>query len=302
MVREDAWPELHLSEWKPSFETLHLWMQVVGKIRLALTPLVNHWWNTTLYVTPRGLTTSAMPYQDIAFELRFDFIDHKLVIEITGRRPIVTELRPQTPADFYATLLATLRENGIDVKIWPVSVETPTAIRIDSDREHSSYDRNAVNRWWRIMLSADEVFNEFRANFIGKSSPVHFFWGGFDLAVTRFNGKRAALRREGPLAAIMNEAYSHEVISTGFWPGGGAVSDSAFYAYAAPQPDGFAQSKVSPPAARYDTTLGEFLLMYDDVRRSSKPRQALLDFVQSTYEAGANLGHWDRTALERDHK
>lgn len=302
MVRNgDAWPSLHLSEWKPSYETLHLWMQIVGKIRLALTPLVNHWWNTTLYLTARGLTTSAMPYQSGAVELRFDFIDHKLFIETSWRDPTIIELRAQTPADFYGTVMGTLRENGIDVKIWPVTVEMPTAIRLDSDRDHSSYDREAVNRWWRIMLRVDAVLQEFRAKFIGKSSPVHFFWGSFDLAVTRFSGRRAPGRREGPLAAMMTEAYSHEVISAGFWPGSGTVSDTAFYAYAAPQPNGFAEAKILPSAAHYDTNLGEFLLMYDEVRRSSRPREVLLNFLQSTYEAGASLAQWDRSALERDH-
>jgi hypothetical protein len=274
-------------------------MQIVGKIRLALTPLVNHWWNTTLYVTARGLTTSTMPYHSEAIEIRFDFNEHKLVIETSWRRPTTIELRPQTTADFYATLMDALNENGVKVKIWPVSVELPTAIRLDSDREHSSYDRDPVHRWWRIMLTVDQILNEFRAKFIGKSSPVHFFWGGFDLAVSRFNGKRAAGRREGPLAAIMNEGYSHEVISAGFWPGSGTVSDAAFFAYAAPQPDGFAEAKVMPSSAYYDQGFGEFILMYDDVRQSSRPRELLLDFLQSTYEAAANLGKWDRAALER---
>ncbi|HEY3052094.1 MAG TPA: DUF5996 family protein [Thermoanaerobaculia bacterium] len=295
----DAWPSLHLEEWRPSYETLHLWMQIVGKIRLALTPLQNHWWNTTLYLTPRGLTTSAMPYQGGAVELRFDFIDHKLVIETSWRLVPAIDLRPQSSADLYATLMSALSESGIDVTIWPVTVEMPAAIRLDSDRDHSSYDREAVHRWWRIMLSVDTVLKEFRANFIGKSSPVHFFWGSFDLAASRFNGRRASQRREGPLAAMMNEAYSHEVISAGFWPGSGTISDTAFYAYAAPQPDGFAQAKITPAAAYYDTNFGEFILMYEDVRRSGKQREVLLDFLQSTYEAGANLGHWDRAALER---
>jgi len=274
-------------------------MQIVGKIRLALTPLVNHWWNTTLYVTARGLTTSEMPYQGGAVELRFDFIDHKLIIETTGRRATAIDLRPQTTADFYATLMTALRENDIDVRIWPVSVELPAAIPLDTDRQHSSYDRDLVNRWWHITLSVDTVLKEFRARFIGKSSPVHFFWGSFDLAVSRFNGRRAPPRPKGPLAAMMNEAYSHEVISAGFWPGSLGIEDTAFYAYAAPQPDGFAQSSISPSSARYDNNLGEFILMYDDVRRSDNPQEVLLGFLQSTYDAAANLAHWDRSALER---
>jgi hypothetical protein len=299
MVPDNKWPSLHLSEWESSYETLHLWMQIAGKIRMALTPLVNHWWNTTLYVTARGLTTSEMPYRGGALELRFDFIDHKLVIEMTGRRAVAIDLRPQTTADFYASVMTALRDNGIEVKIWPVSVEMPVAVRIDSDRDHASYDREAVNRWWRITLAVDTVLKEFRGRFIGKSSPVHFFWGGFDLAVSRFSGRRAPGRREGPLAAVMNEGYSHEVISAGFWPGGYGISDAAFYAYTAPQPDGYAQSSITPSSARYDKDLGEFILMYDDVRRSGRPREVLLDFLQSTYEAGANLAHWDRSALER---
>jgi hypothetical protein len=299
MDAEDPWPELHLADWKETQRTLHLWMQIAGKIRMALTPLVNHWWNTTLYLTPRGLTTSSMPYRNGAVEMRFDFIDHKLAIETSWSQAAVLDLHPQSSADFYDAVMAALRAKGIEVKIWPVTVEMPEAIPLDTDRAHASYDRDAVHRWWRILLSVDRVFKEFRARFLGKSSPAHFFWGGFDHAVTRFSGRRTPGRREGPLAAVMNEGYSHDVISAGFWPGGGTVSDLAFYAYAAPQPDGFAESEIKPPEAYYDKALGEYLLMYDDVRRASNPREMLLDFLQTTYEAGATLAKWDRAAMER---
>ena len=275
-------------------------MQVVGKIRMTLTPLINHWWNTTLYLTPRGLTTSAIPHRDGAFEMRFDFVDHTLTIESSWQEALSIELRSWSSAEFYSMLLSKLREIGVEVKIWPVTVEMPEAIPLDRDQSHASYDREAVNRWWRATLSSANVMTEFRAKFIGKSSPVHFFWGAFDLAVTRFNGRRVAQKREGPLAAVMNEGYSHEVISVGFWPGSGTVKDAAYYAYATPQPEGFADARVRPDAAFYDKGLGEFLLMYDDVRRSPNPRQTLLDFLDSTYAAAADLGHWNRRELERE--
>ncbi len=293
----EIWAPLPLSEWQPTYATLHLWLQIVGKVRLALAPLVNHWWNTTLYLTARGLTTSPIPYHDGAFEISFDFVDHRLTIETSWGRRRELALRAQSSADFYPMLMKELAALGIQVKIWPMTVELPENIRLDTDRTHSTYEGEFVTRWWRIMVAVAAVLEEFRGRFVGKSSPVHFFWGSFDLAVTRFNGRRAP-HREGA-DAMTNEAYSHEVISAGFWPGSGPITDAAFYAYAAPQPEGFAAAKVQPSQARYDTSLGEFVLMYEDVRTAPSPRQALLDFVQSTYDAAATLGNWNRAELER---
>ncbi len=295
--RDDPWPPLPYAEWRPTYETLHLWMQIVGKIRLELTPLLNHWWNSTLYLTARGMTTSAMPYRGGAVEIRFDFIDHRLIIDSSRGGVGGFDLRPQAPADFYAELREEMEKLGIEVSIWPVTVELPEAIHLDTDRTHSSYDSAQVHAWWRATLSAALVLEEFRARFVGKSSPVHFFWGSFDLAVTRFNGKRAP-EREGA-DAITKEGYSHELISAGFWPGSGAITDAAFYVYAAPSPEGLANVSVKPAAARWDGELGEFLLMYDDVRNAASPRETLLDFLESTYEAAATLANWNREQLER---
>jgi hypothetical protein len=295
-TRDEAWPPLPLAAWQDTYDTVHLWLQVVGKVRLALTPLLNHWWNTTLYVTPRGLTTSAIPCAGGAFEIRFDFLSHEMIIETSGGERVVRPLRPLSCADFFAELMGTLEELGIKVHLWPVAVEFEP-IHLDTDRVHCSYDADAVHRCWRILLSASQVMEEFRARFIGKCSPVHFFWGSFDLAVTRFNGKRAPYR-EGA-GEMMNEAYSHEVISAGFWPGGGPITEAVFYAYAAPAPAGLADAQVQPAAARYDKELGEFLLPYEAVRTASSPRQALLDFLQSTYDAAADLAGWNRAELER---
>jgi len=274
-----------------------MWTQVVGKVRLALTPKVNHWWNVPLYVSSRGLTTSPIPYGELVFEVEFDFLDHKLHIRLSNGVVKELLLRPQTVSDFYQEFMSTLRSAGIQVEIWHMPVEIPNPIAFDQDRIHASYDREYAHRFWRILVSVDEVLKEFRSRFIGKSSPVHFFWGSFDLTVTRFSGRRAPERPEAD--AITREAYSHEVSSVGFWPGGGEVKDAAFFAYAAPEPAGFAQQRVSPPAAFYHPTLKEFLLMYEDVRKAVSPSNALLEFAQSTYEAAANLGKWDREALER---
>jgi hypothetical protein len=292
MPESTAWTPLPLAAWKPTRETLHLWMQVVGKIRLASTPLVNHWWNTTLYLTPRGITTSAMPYGDGAFEIIFDFIDHRLGLHTSWGQSHAFDLRPEPCADFYDSVMTLLRKAGVDVSIWPVSVELPEQIKLDRDREHASYDAEFVNRWWRIMLASANVMGEFRGRFIGKSSPVHFFWGSFDLAVTRFSGRTAPPREGADL--ITREAYSHEVYSCGFWPGGGPVDDAAYYAYAAPAPTGFDSALPG-----YNRDLGEYVLMYEDVRKSASPRDTLLQFFQSTYEAAARLGAWDRKQLER---
>lgn len=296
-AHEEAWPAIPLAEWRASYETLHLWTQIVGKIRMSLTPLLNHWWNATLYVTARGLTTSSIPYGERAFELRFDFIDHTLTLETSWDNGATIPLQPQACADFYETLFATLKRSGIKLAIWPTTVELPSAIRLDQDREHATYDALLVNRWWRATLSAQRVFEEFRTPFVGKSSPVHFFWGSFDLALTRFSGRRAP-QREG-VDKLTAEAYSHEVMSVGFWPGSGPIEGAAFYAYAAPQPEGFDRATVAPAAAYYEKQLGEYILMYDAVRTAESPRETLLQFLESTYQAAANLGSWNRAELER---
>ncbi|HEV2278271.1 MAG TPA: DUF5996 family protein [Acidobacteriaceae bacterium] len=294
--RPECWPDLPLASWRETCDTLHMWTQIVGKVRMRLTPLVNHWWNVPLYVSARGLTTSRIPYGYRAFELRFDFLAHRLVLEESDATVKSLRLEPKTVADFYAEFMAMLRDAGLEVSIWRMPVEVPDPIPFDQDRQHAAYDSATVERFWRILLSVNAVFEEFRARFIGKVSPVHFFWGSFDLAVTRFSGRRAPERPGADV--VTREAYSHEVSSVGWWPGSGGI-DAAFYSYMAPAAEAFREAKVRPEQARWDTTLGEYLLMYEDVRRSASPRGALLDFCQSTYEAGATAGHWDRAALER---
>jgi len=294
---QDSWPELPLAAWQDTYATLHMWTQIVGKVRLAHSPLINHWWEVPLYVNSRGLTTSAIPYGDGSFEAQFDFIEHKLILQTSWGGSKSFALKPQSVAAFYSEFMSALRSLGINVKIWTLPSEVPSPVRFESDTQHASYDPEYAHRFWQILLLSEHIFQEFRAGFIGKSSPVHFFWGSFDFCVTRFS-ERGAPERLGA-ASITREAYSHEVISAGFWPGGGDIEGAAFYAYAAPEPAGFAEQKVKPAAAFYHPQLHEFLLMYDDVRLAPSPRQALLDFLQSTYEAGANLAHWDRKELER---
>jgi hypothetical protein len=274
-----------------------MYSQIVGKLRLAQSPLINHWWEAPLYVSARGLTTSAIPYGDGIFEVQFDFIDHKLIIETSRNQTKIIPLVPRPVAEFHKELMTGLATLGIEVKIWNMPVEIPDPIAFDQDTKHSSYDREYVNRFWRILLAVDTVFKEFRSRFIGKNSPVHFFWGSFDLAVTRFSGRRAP-EREGA-DAITREAYSHEVISAGFWPGGGEIKGPAFYVYAAPEPAGFGQHPVRPAKAFYHHQMKEFFLMYDDLRQDPSPRAALLEFLQSTYEAAADLAGWNRKELER---
>jgi hypothetical protein len=293
----DSWPELSLKAWQDTYATLHMWTQVVGKVRMALSPLINHWWEVAFYVNARGLTTSAIPYVDGSFEVQFDFIDHKLIIQTSWGSSKTLALKPQSVADFYAEFMSALRSVGVVVKIWTMPCEVPNPVRFENDTQHASYDPEYAHRFWRILVSCENVFQEFRAGFIGKNSPVHFFWGSFDLCVTRFSGRRAPERPGAD--AVTREAYSHEVISAGFWPGGGAVNNAVFYAYAAPEPSGFAEEPVQPAAAFYHPELKEFLLGYEDVRLASSPRKALLSFLQSAYEAGANLAHWDRKELER---
>jgi hypothetical protein len=293
----DAWPELPLQAWQDTYATMHMWTQIVGKVRLALSPKINHWWEVPLYVNALGLTTSPIPYEAGIFEIQFDFIHHKLLIRTNHDAERVIALAPRSVADFYQEFMQCLQSLDIHVKIWKMPCEVPNPIVFDQDTKHASYDPEYANRFWRILVSADEIFKEFRSRFVGKSSPSHFFWGSFDLAVSRFSGRRAPAREGAD--SITREAYSHEVISAGFWPGGGDVQGPAFYTYAAPEPAGFAKAHVGPAKAFYHSQMHEFLLMYDDVRRASSPKAAILEFMQSTYEAGASLGNWNREELER---
>lgn len=290
-------PALPFESWKDTLATLHMWTQIVGKVRLKLSPLVNHWWNVPLYVTARGLTTSAMPYQQRAIEVQFDFIDHKVGIESSDGRRVTLALQPQSVAQFYQRFMAALGELGVSAHIWTTPCELPNPVPFEKDYAHAAYDPEAAHKFWRILVWVNQVFHEFRGGFLGKSSPVHFFWGSFDLAVTRFSG-RSAPERPGA-DSITREAYSHEVSSAGFWPGGGDIKGPAFYSYAAPEPAGFAEQRVRPAAAFYHPQMKEFLLMYDDVRTAASPRTALMEFLQSTYDAAANVGKWDRKSLER---
>jgi hypothetical protein len=293
----ECWPSLPTDSWRDTYATLHMWTQIVGKVRLKLVPLINHWWNVPLYVTARGLTTSRIPYGQRAFEIWFDFLQHQLVVETSEGTVKTLPLVPRTVSDFYRDFMETLRSAEIELSIWPMPVEIPAPIRFDQDRVHASYDPVAVGRFWRILLSVDAVFTQFRSGFVGKCSPVHFFWGSFDLAVTRFSGRRAPERPGAD--AMTREAYSHEVSSVGFWPGSGDITDAVFYSYTVPEPQGFKNAHVLPESARYYPQLGEFLLMYDEVRRSESPSSSLMQFCESTYQAGASLGKWDRPALER---
>ena len=292
----EAWPALPLEAWRPTYHNLHMWTQIVGKVRLALTPRINHWWNVPLYVTARGLTTSPISHPGGMFEIKFDFVDHKLLIERSDGSGWELALAPRTVADFYAEFMAALRALGIEVSIYAKPVEVPDPVPFAEDRLYKAYDPDAAHRCWRILVSCDEVLTKFRSGFLGKCSPVHFFWGSFDLAVTRFSGRRAPERPGADV--ITREAYSHEVISHGWWPGGGGVSGPAFYSYTAPEPAGLSQRRVGPGAVFYHPELKEFLLMYDEVRAADSPSRVLMEFLQSTYEAGADLAGWDRDALE----
>jgi hypothetical protein len=293
----DAWPALPLEAWQDTYDTLHMWTQIVGKIRKTLTPLVNHWWNVTLYVTSRGLSTSPIPYGTRTFEISFDFIDHTLDI-LTSEGPAKQiDLAPKTVAQFYQELMDSLHALDINVKIHAAPDEVANPIPFAEDFTHKSYDPESAHTFWRILVTVDCVFKEFRGRFIGKCSPVHFFFGSFDLAVTRFSGRRAPERPGAD--PITREAYSHEVISAGFWPGGGEIKGPAFYAYAAPEPSGFKTARVQPEAAFYHSGMSEFFLMYDDVRRAESPKTMLMEFLESTYAAGADLAKWDRASLER---
>ena len=300
--RDEVWPSLPLEAWRETTATLHLWVQIVGKIRLVHTAPLNHCWNVTLYVTSRGLTTSPMPSGPRTFEIAFDFVDHQLTIETSDGGRAALPLRPQSVAAFYRALWEQLGRLGLPVTINMMPNEVTDPIRFDRDETHAAYDREYAGRFWRILVQADRVLQEFRCRFIGKSSPVHFFWGAPDLAVTRFSGRRAP-RHPGGIPNLPDrvtcEAYSHEVSSCGFWWGGGAVPYPVFYAYAYPEPEGFAQAPVRPGAAFYSNDLREFILPYDAVRQADSPDGALLEFLQTTYEAAADRGHWDRASLER---
>jgi hypothetical protein len=296
------WPDLPLNDWADTCATLHLWTQVVGKIRLAHAPMINHWWQVPLYVTSRGLTTSPIPYDATSFQIDFDFIDHCLKIQTSTGGVATIKLGPRSVAEFYAEVMGRLRELGLETRIWTMPVEIADAMPFDRDTEHHSYDPDHVNRFWRALVQVDRVFTQFRSRFLGKVSPVHFFWGSFDLAVTRFSGRTApGLTSNTPHlgAWVMQEAYSHEVSSCGFWPGNGGFGRAAFFSYAYPEPEGFAAAPTRPDATYYDGDLGQFILPYDAVRQAPSPDAALIDYLDSTYAAAADLGHWDRAALER---
>jgi hypothetical protein len=300
-ISQVPWPELPTAAWGATCETLQLWTQIVGKIRLAREPWLNHSWHVVLYVTPRGLTTSPIPDGTRTFQIDFDFIDHVLRISTSDGAQRQFALAGHSVASFYAAIMAELAQLGIHVAINETPNELPEPIRFSQDRQHASYDPDAVRRFLQILLNADRVFKQFRTAFLGKASPVHFFWGSFDLAVTRFSGRRAP-RHPGGVPHLPDdvaaEAYSHEVSSAGFWPGSGAIDYPAFYSYAYPEPAGFRTTAVRPDAAFFSEALGEFILPYDAVRTAARPDQALLDFLQSTYEAAANGAKWDREALE----
>ena len=303
-ARDNRWPPLPLAAWQDTYTTLHRWTQIVGKTRLAFAPMQNHWWQVALYVTARGLGTSPMPFSDGDFEVEFDFVDHALTVRTTGGRTASMPLGPQSVEAFYRRYLETLAALSIRPKIWPVPAEMPDTLRFTDDREHASYDADAAHRCWLALVQADRVLKQFRGRFLGKSSPSHFWWGAFDLACTRFSG-RPAPPHPGGLPnlpdRITREAYSHECISAGWWPGapGSPIPEPVFYAYAYPEPAGCPDARIAPAAGRYDLEMHEWILPYDAVRTATDPDALLLEFLQSTYEAAATLGGWDRAALER---
>jgi hypothetical protein len=300
---QSPWPELSTAAWRDTCATVQLWTQIVGKIRLAKSPWLNHSWHVTLYVTPRGLTTSPVPDGARTFQIDFDFIEHRLRIATSDGAQQDVALAGHSVASFYAAVMAALDELGIAVAIDEMPNELPDPVRFSLDTAHACYDPDAIERFLQILVNSDRVFKQFRTGFLGKASPVHFFWGSFDLAVTRFSGRRAP-RHPGGVPhlpdAVAHEAYSHEVSSAGFWPGSGAIDYPAFYSYAYPEPSGFRAAKVAPEAAFFSEALGEFILPYHAMRMAADPDKALLDFLQSTYEAAANAAQWDRDALECD--
>jgi hypothetical protein len=303
--RSETWPSLPLGAWSETYASLHLWTQIVGKIRLIQSPWVNHSWHVTLYVTPRGLTTSTIPYGTRTFQIDFDFIDHRLTLQSSDGGSAGLSLRPQSVAGFYTHLMEELEKLDLHVGICRKPNEVPDPVRFDQDELHRAYDPEYATRFWQILVQADRVFSTFRARFIGKCSPVHFFWGAPDLAVTRFSGRKAP-RHPGGIPNlpdwVTREAYSHEVSSCGFWPGSGPIPYPAFYSYAYPEPAGFAEASVEPGVAFYSKDLREFILPYDAVREAEFQDDTLLAFLQTTYEAAATTGQWDRASLERDHE
>jgi len=299
--RNDFWPPLPFAEWRETAVTLHMWTQIVGKIRLTQTPWINHSWHVTLYLTARGLTTSPIPHGFYTFEIRFDFIDHELRIVKSDGTVRILKLRPQSVAKFYQEVMKTLAELNLPVTINTTPNEIEDAIPFERDETHCSYDREYANRFWRVLVQSDRVFKEFRSRFCGKCSPVHFFWGSFDLAVTRFSGRPAPSHPGGVphlTDEIAREAYSQEVSSLGFWPGNVAAPMPIFYSYAYPEPKGFHDAKIQPEAAAYQPKMREFTLPYDAVRSAEQPDEVLLDFAQSTYDAASKLAKWDRDALK----
>ena len=293
----ENWPALDWKDWEPTASTLHMWTQIVGKTRLALSPLQAHWWNVPLYVSARGLNTSAMPYGSEFLEITFDFVSHDLKFFLSTGASLSIPLRAQSVAAFYREYQRSLAALGVRVNIYATPVELQHPIPFAEDEQHASYDPLAAHRFWRVLMRADQIFQQFSSRFVGKVSPVHFFWGSFDLAVTRFSGRPAPPRPN--VDAITREAYSHEVISAGFWPGNGGFGEAAFYCYAAPAPKGLEAAAIQPAKAGYNSTLGEFIYLYEDLRREPSPDEALLAFLESSYEAGANLAQWDRALLER---
>jgi hypothetical protein len=299
---DPAWPPLPLAAWRDTCDTLHMWTQIVGKTCLALAPTANHWWQIALHVTPRGLATAPLPQGELVLAAELDFLDHRLELRTSDGSMRTLPLVPQSVADFYGAYTEALRSLGVVARLHPRPVEVETAIPFAEDRTHASYDADAARRWWRILLQADRVLRRFGGRFQGKQSPVHFFWGSFDLAATRFSGRRAPRHPGGAPNCpdyVMVEAYSHECSSVGFWPGGGTVAEAAFYAYAYPEPAGYAEAPVLPDAARYDAAMREFVLPYEAVRSADAPDDALLAFCQATYDAAADRGGWDRPALDR---
>lgn len=296
MACDATWPALPYEEWHDTYATLHLWSQVVGKVALALAPPLNHCWGVAMRVTARGLSTGTLPYGSRSFTLEFDFIEHVLKIACTDGGSRFVRLAPRSVADFYRAVMDALGEMGLSVHIWPVAVEMPSPVRLDEDTSHHSYDASWAQRFWRILVQVERAFAAWRCGYVGKSSPVNFFWGSFDLAVTRFSGRRAP-PREGP--AFERDAYSHEVISHGFWPGSAPLLEPAFYAYAVPSPAGLPDAPVRPPGAYFHAALGEFVLPYDTVRKAPSPDDALRAFLQSTWQQAAELGGWNRAELER---
>jgi len=292
-----AWPELPWSAWSDTAETLHMWTQIVGKTRLALTPLQNHWWNVPLYVTARGLSTSAMAYGDDVLDIEFDFLTHELRMRLSSGKNETLALKPKSVADFYRDYLQCLDALGVSVNIWPMPVEIQNPIRFDLDTQHHSYDPEYAHRFWQVLSQTEKVYRAWAPSFMGKVSPIHFFWGSFDFAVTRFSGRTAPPRPGAD--SIQREAYSREVISAGFWPGNGGYGAAAFYCYAAPVPEGLSEKKISPTAATWDKALGEYIFKYDDLRLQPSPDDALLEFIESAYSAAADAAKWDRKLLDR---